>query len=250
MLKFNFKISSMSIRTKLVLLNSLTSILIVAVLLLILPKRIEKSVISGTIDKAKSITAITSSSIKPDLDFGDKEDGLLVLNNARQSKDIIYIIVENNKQSVFVSYNLEEAIRLGYSNAEQFSYSSKLGVLYIKQQIVENGKNLGTIYLGLSLGSVSKEIESVKTRIILVSIMVFLIGVVSLYFISTFLMNPLTKMIKTIEKISEGNRSLRAEIVKQREVAQLANAFNQMLDNLDEAYIKLQNANEELEKRI
>ena len=248
--KLKFKISSMTIRTKLVLLNSLISFLIVGILLLFLPGKIEKSVLSGTIDKAKSITTITSSSLKPALYFGDIDDGMLVLNNARQSKDIAYIVVENSKGSIFVSYNLEEAIRLSYLNSEQFRYSPELSILYVKQQIKEDEKFLGTIYLGLSLDTVSKEIRNVRNRILLISIIVFFIGFISLYSISTIVMNPLTQMIKTIEKIIAGNRNIRAEIVKQKEVAQLGNAFNKMLDSLDEAYLRLQKANEDLEKRI
>jgi PAS domain S-box-containing protein len=250
MSKLKSKIYSMSIRSKFVLLNSLISILIVIVLSIILPSKIERSVLNGSIEKAKSITAITSSSLKPSLYFGDKEDGRSVLNNARQSKDIVYIVVENNKGSIFVSYNLEEAIHLGYSIPGQFRYSHELRLLFVKQQIKENEKILGTIYLGFSLESVHNEIENVQTRILLISGIVFLIGFISLYSISTFLMNPLTRMIKTIEKISAGDRNLRADIVIQKEVAQLGRAFNRMLDNLNDAYLKIQIANEDLEKRI
>jgi PAS domain S-box-containing protein len=56
--------------------------------------------------------------------------------------------------------------------------------------------------------------------------------------------------VDTVENITNGNLSRRAEVISEDEVGNLAKSFNVMVDRLQSAYIDLENLNKDLEHRV
>ncbi len=250
MKKIIYKINQLTIRTKLVVLNSFAFALISVFLFLFIPPGIERYLMEVLHNKEKSIAAMISSSIGPALYFGDVEEGTYVLNSVKLIPDIVYVVVLDNDGNEYISYNLKEAIRYNYPNSILTKYLVSGDILKTKKAVVENKKVIGHIYLGMSLKSVENTISAARILITLSSAIIFIFFFLATYGISRVVMAPLVKIVGTIEKISGGDRNLRAEISSQKEVYQLAVSFNQMLDNLNSTYEDLQKSNDLLETRV
>jgi PAS domain S-box-containing protein len=244
------KIDKIPIRTELVLLNSLAFGLVTLFMFIFIPKRVENYSLEIMNERAKSIISLISAGVQPALYFNDKIEGRNVLNNAKNIPDISYIVVNNVKGEQFVSYNFKNAEGYNFLDISEKNPPFSEDVIKLDQPLIEGKREIGKIYLGLSLNMVHAELQKARIVIAVFCTVLFLIFFVGTYGISTIVMAPLTGIVDTIKKITRGERKLRAGTSFQKEVSVLANSFNQMLDNLDSAYEDLQKSNDQLETRV
>ncbi len=120
----------------------------------------------------------------------------------------------------------------------------------IMTPILHNAREIGQLYLGLSLEELKAEINRSRATIALISVMIFIVGIVAVFGISTLVTGPLSQMAKTVEQISQGDLTQRAAVSSQDEVGQLAQSFNLMVDSLESAHRELKDLNASLEERV
>ena len=245
------KLRPFQIRTKLVLP---VTVLLAAISLFIyvyFPSKLREEITFGLIDKTNVIVDMTAMSIGPALDRRDKihvEDALQII---KANKDLVYIVLIDRGGDVFSAFNFELAKEVEELFAAGENRISEDGSLYLIQApIISEDRKIGILYMGVSLEGINKEIERIQLKFALVSIVIFLEGLILVLSISMVVTVPLGKIVVTAEKISGGDLSCRAEISTEDEVGRLASSFNRMVDNLEAAQYELASVNQNLEKMV
>lgn|GEM_PF-5063226 len=222
-----------TIRTKVGILITFVIGLISLFILLYFPARQEEREISAVADKAQSIVEMTAFIISPALSFEDVETLEEALRGARINEDLIYVIVVDAKGVVVANFNTEVADESSIDLLKGDVGISQDGLVYrTVQPILHDGDDIGRLYLGLSLAEGREEINRSRRTIAIISFVVFVIGMIALFGINTIVTRPLSHMVETAERISQGDMTRRASVGTQVEVAQLAGQIEQVILNL------------------
>ncbi len=239
------------IRLKLIIIFTLLVALISAFIYMYFPRKLERQAIALLADKAQSITRLAAFNVSPALVFEDKHDLGQILESFKQDKEIVYIVVHDSRGEVFNAFNHAAAVRADYRlhltaapiSEDELIYRTKAPIIHRKRQI-------GQLFLGMSLESLWAQVTRSKHTTTLVSAVLFFVGVLAVLLISTVITNPLKKMVHTIEDISAGDLSRRASFSSHDEVGNLAAAFNLMVENLEKYSNQLKELNITLEDKV
>ncbi|MCK4591645.1 MAG: PAS domain S-box protein, partial [Candidatus Latescibacteria bacterium] len=240
-----------TIRTKLTAIFTLLIAVISVFIFIFFPARLKNQATEAVVAKAQTIAEMTAYSISPALFFEDIENIEKVFKSTRQNKDLVYIMLLNDSGETVTVFNKDKADKANFIQAKNNNYMSRDGMTYnIMTPILHNTREIGQLYLGLSLKELKAEISRSRAIIALVSVMIFIVGMVAVFGISTLVTGPLSQMAKTVEQISQGDLTQRAAVSSQDEVGQLAQSFNLMVDSLESAHRELKDLNASLEKRV
>ncbi|NOY65600.1 MAG: HAMP domain-containing protein, partial [Nitrospirae bacterium] len=97
--------------------------------------------------------------------------------------------------------------------------------------------NDGEVHVGISSMSVSEGIGALTTSITTSIIIVFAIGFLIITFFTKRITSPLQALVDATEKLGEGSFDTKLSIHSRDEVGQLTNAFNRMLENLQNTMV-------------
>ena len=109
---------------------------------------------------------------------------------------------------------------------------------------------IGVLRLGFSLEPMRLQVAAARRTIGLVSLVVFLAGIIAVYGIGVLVTRPVTEIAATARRVAAGDLSQRVEGRLVGEVGQVAAAINGMLANLQAAQSGLREANHSLEDRV
>ena len=115
---------------------------------------------------------------------------------------------------------------------------------------MSNGRRIGTFRLGLSLAQLDRDVAAARRTTALATLALLLTGLVAVFGISTLITTPIRRIAVAAERIAAGDLGSRAEAGADDEVADLAQAFNVMLDSLQRTQLELASVNEHLEERV
>ncbi|NUM79319.1 response regulator [bacterium] len=240
-----------TIRTKLSLLVTLIIGVISVFIFVFFPTRLEDQAIRSIKAKAQSIGEMVAFSLSGAIQTADTSVIYSTIQVARQNEDLVYMIVINNTGKALGIFNRGLANQYNFDHPTHHNIISGDGKLYQGMTVVyKDGKKIGRVFVGISLESIRAEIDQSRTTITTVSMLIFVIGMIAVFTISTAVTSHLGQMVATVVKVSNGDLSHRAPTYYNDEVAQLASAFNEMVDNLEVAYKQLEEINRNLEKRI
>lgn len=240
-----------SIRSKLITLIAFSISAVSVLIFLLFPPIIEDQLLKTVENKAESIATMTAYSIRAALDFSLYTDVENSFRVARQNKDIEFIVLKDVEDNVVYAFNESKAERSDYNSAKTGNRISKNQNTFLTLKKVEkDGRELGELYLGLSLTSVSEKISLIKKIIAVVCFLIIILGLIAGFAISKVVISPLQKMASTFEDISNGDLSQRAKVETRDEVGQLARSFNTMVDVLESAYKELESSNKSLYSEI
>lgn len=245
------RFSQHNIRTKLSLVFSLVVGFISLFVYFYFPQRLAENDLRSLEDKMQSIAKMTAYRVAPALFFEDSLAATEALASARQDSDIVYMVVSDGSGRVFAAYNLTEADRALYRNAQTSTIAlSGQEIMVTATPINHNQHAIGTFSIGLSLANLHAHIKATRLTILVVSLLLFIVGTIAVFGLTTFLMNPLLTMVNTVEQIAKGDMTQRASVSSRDEVGQLAEAFNGMVSSLASAQLKLREINADLERRV
>jgi PAS domain S-box-containing protein len=237
-----------SIGTKLATLITLLIALISIFMYLFFPVKLKQQAIKLIAAKAQSVAQMTAFSISSALFFEDIEAAEEALQGTRRNHDLVYVVVLNESGNVFVAFNRDKAEKANYLQTKNNHPVSQDGSLYqISTNILSNDRNIGRLYLGLSLKDLQAEVNRSRTAIALISAAIFVIGMLAAIAISSLITGPLSQIVRTVQHISKGDLSQRTAISSRDEVGHLAKAFDLMVDNLESIQREIENANQTLE---
>ncbi len=236
------------LRTKFIIYNTVLVAIIALFMLMFFPGNLKHEKFKSIKEKATSIAELTSFSVSPGLYFEDLKSIEEALGGIKHNKDLTYLLIAKNNGNIIYEFNKANAMQAEYLNDNEFSQDES--TLKIKSDIVYNGKKLGSLYLGISLESLSSYENSTIFSIAVLSVVVFIVGFIVVIFVSFITTRPINEMVRTIEGIKAKDWSQRVNVSTNDEIGKLGIAFNQLLDELEIAYGNLTKANTELQETI
>jgi two-component system cell cycle sensor histidine kinase/response regulator CckA len=223
-----------TIRTRLALMTAVLIAGISVFIYLYFPSSLEERARHALAAKGRTMSEMLCYTIGSALEIQDfvTIDG--ALDAPLQDKDLVFIVVRNDSGHVVSAAREGIADHLDYLNAQFNNNLSKDGSTYVvTAPIVRNNVMIGDLYIGLSLKEVRTAVTGSKATMLGLSILIFVIGMGCVVAISTVITAPLHSMMKTVEQISRGDLSTRAEVPSLYEVQQLAESFNMMVENVE-----------------
>ena len=235
-----------SIRTKLVAAISLQIGLIALSIFLYFPQRMEQQAFEAVAARARSISAMTALGAEAGLYFGDPAAVEEAVGIARQNPDLAYLVVQDRHGSIWASFNYYEVQRAHAPGAAPGV--SQDGRLYrLSAPVLADSAEIGRIYLGLSLEELQGRVRQTRKGIAWASLMVFLVGIGTVFVVSTVITRPLGRITEATHQIARGDLTQRVRLASRDEVGRLARSFNRMVERLGAAYHELEATNGSLE---
>jgi PAS domain S-box-containing protein len=220
-------------------------------ILMYFPAQLERQALKAIVGKAHHIAAIAAHNLGPSVHFEDARALEGELETLRHAEDIVYVVVMNDAGKICASYNRNKAQEAVYLRTNDVSRLPESGETFKTEvPVLYRARPAGRLYLGFSLRDLRREVATAKKSIALISIAVFIFGMVVMFTISKVVIKPLNKMVKTVEEIAKGDLSKRALVTSDDEVGHFAGAFNIMVNNLAAAYRELETINKSLEQRV
>ena len=97
----------------------------------------------------------------------------------------------------------------------------------------QNGDLVGIVFQVSSVQDINDLVEAVSTQTGFLNIVTLGFASVGAVFVAYVILNPLKRLLKTVELMSEGHLNQRVKISGSDEFAQLCNAFNDMNEKLE-----------------
>ncbi len=213
------------------------------------PQKFEEEWINSLREKANSVAKTAAYTISNHSNVKGKKFSENEAESLIRNEEIRYVIVEKN-DSIFYEFNYFTAVMNDYTHISGEGISKKWEIMKIHVPILSGDKKIGNIYLGYSLRLVYENIAKIHKSIGVISLLMFIVGSFLVYLIGYYFTKPLTQIVKTVNKISEGDYSQRAEVVSNDEVGYLANSFNEMVEKIAQTTAEMEIINKELEARV
>jgi two-component system, cell cycle sensor histidine kinase and response regulator CckA len=243
--------SWLSIRSKMVLAMSALVACISVGIYLYFPSRLERQEFGAISEKARSISRMTAYSLTPALLFEDFRGAEETVTSACQNSDVKYLIVIDDSGHTLVAHNPGGIVPETFGKRGEDNLVSADRTLYeTVTPVTRNGAPLGTVYLGIDLGNLNRETTQSRRAVALLSLLILGAGVLLSVIISTAMTKPLSRMVKIVEKIGEGDWSQRTRIGSGDEVGRLGIQFDRMIDNLELSRRRLEESNRTLEENV
>ncbi len=190
---------------------------------------------------------ITSKSIAPGLDFGDKAS----VNDAYSAvkANLDFIVSYDVEGNVFLAYIrqgkdekkvlafLEQEIKAWKKTKEKnYIFEGENDMCYVIPVVNNVGNEIGLLALGTSTDPIYSQLREQ----IIFSVVIFLFvvggGIAAAFGLSKIFVNPITTIVERLKDISEGEGDLtkRIDIHTEDEMADLAKAFNAFVGKLQD----------------
>jgi len=241
--------ANLSIRAKLTAVISLLFWTVSIFIFIFFPARQRDQANEGLIRQTKTLARTTAQWVGQHGSIQDDDARHQALDHADDDDLLLYVVILDTQENVVEAINRPTAEKVDYRSTDD-PLGADPGICKAYAHIISGDEIIGTVYIGLSTKEVLAQMEDIQTSIAIISLIIFLIGVVTVIAVSTVITNPLRNMVETVEQIASGDYVTRANVSSQDEVGHLAFSFNQMVGNLKNAYDELENANSTLEQRV
>ncbi len=196
------------------------------------------------------------------LEYGLIEENYAMIDKVSswllKDEDIkFFVIVEKNGRSneIFLSYPNE--LKYEYDNLKSLASQKNLdkGIAVrnrkFSTKLADGTPFIGEIFIGFNTKTIISQRENTAADFGIRTLFILLGGIGLAIYISRYMTVPLKKLSDTARTISYGKVSLRADNLKGgREIREVANSFNNMLEVLEERNFKLQHTLDELNEEI
>ncbi len=229
------RLARSTIRVQMEVIFSFLIAAIAVFLYILVSSKVKDDAIDAAMMRAQTVIDLTSSSMAFPLAMSDNRAVSQVITTTVKSPDVMYIVVEDPSGYVVNSIYLELAKRSAYADVGTgLSINPRRDLIRVMRPIRYIGKDLGEVYIGISLENVNAEISSFRRVIATMSVAVFLIGLIGVIGMSRVVSRPIDEMVRTVELVRAGDLSQRANEVTTGDISYLARSFNAMLDGVQE----------------
>jgi PAS domain S-box-containing protein len=198
--------------------------------------------------ETSTVGRLAAHSVTPALLFGDPKDAEQVLEGVRATTGVTYLEVVDLEGKRFASAG--GARGPGELPAGVVSEPVDALLRQSSTPIMHTGKRIGTVNMGASLVGLERDVTRIRNTIWAMSAVLFLLAIAVTVALGTPVIQPLAGMVRTAQRISQGERDERVPVTSRDEAGKLAQAMNLMLDNLQSARQELETLNRDLEHRV
>jgi diguanylate cyclase (GGDEF)-like protein/PAS domain S-box-containing protein len=262
------RFSRWSVRTKLVAVISGFIGFISLAIFIDMPVRLRRQAFTAVVEKAHTLTEMAAFNAGAALYFEDRTGVEESLAAVRENADLVYTVVLDKDDREVAAFNRELAERYEFQEIAmtprvlggippgasrprtEGGFSPDDRIYQVRSPVTYNGRGVGRIYVGLSLDRLNAEIGRSRATIALVSLLIFVIGIIVVFGLSTVITEPLSRIVSAAQLIAAGELGSRAPVRFDDEVGRLARSFNEMVDKLGTAQRELADLNRDLEIRV
>ncbi len=222
------------LRTKLALVVTSLLAVICIVISVYVPSRAREARLVALEGETLAVAKLTAFSVGPALLFEDESSARELLDGARESTGVAFLVVERP--------NGTELARSGPVEAA--------GHIVLEVPVEHVGERIGGVRVGSSLAPLAAEISRMRLTIWSLALGLFLVASAVIVILGAYLTRPLREMVATAHEITAGRWDRRAPVSSRDEAGELAIAMNLMLDRLAGSRRDLESLNENLEQRV
>jgi signal transduction histidine kinase len=207
---------------------------------------------NNMIDSILTEAQITANNCQAALSFDSVQDAEVTLKALKANSSIVFGCVYKKDGEMFVSYAKTEAdkVRLA-TEVKEKGYSFSGGLLTVFEPILLGNETIGTICLRCDLSPMYAALKRNAGN----TVAVLLLAILAAYFISSRLQRiisgPILALAQVAQNVSDKrDYSTRATKQSNDEVGLLIDAFNEMLEQIQQRDSELVKAKRELEVRV
>jgi signal transduction histidine kinase len=205
----------------------------------------------ATTEKLSTIGKIIASNSTAALAFDDHEGAKEILAALKAEPNVEAACIYDNNGKIFSQYPSNLGANAFPVKPESEGYRFVHFYLEGYQPIVENTKQLGTLYLKSGLGAIYEGFGLYGIIIVLAIAIPFLLAYLLSGILQKNISQPILSLAETAKIVSDkGDYSLRAVKISKDELGSLTDAFNQMLTQIEEQNLALSEFNQNLEQEV
>lgn len=198
-----------------------------------------------------TLGTVIASNSSASLAFDSKKDATEILSALKAEKHIVAACLYDNAGNIFAKFPADTASAIFPSVEVKNGYRFESGYLIGFQPVVEEDKELGTLYLKSDLEAMYAQLR----YFMLIGIFLIVGSLVIAFLLSKILQksiaDPIIALEKTAKIISyQRNYSVRATQYGKDEIGALTEAFNQMLNQIEAQNSAIITFNQQLEEKI
>jgi len=182
--------------------------------------------------RSKENNEITLAVIKVDANYTGIKSICDMINFSNDSA--LYVVTDTNdivyQKNLLPEKNLLEKMDININNGDGIAIIDNEKYFFNVTTLEES--NLKVIAVNSYLALTQAARQNLNSTIVLVSICIFISLILLLLFITEFF-KPLNKIIEGMKKVETGDMSVQVDIKNQDEIGYIANAFNEMVQNLN-----------------
>ena len=233
------RLRDVSIRTRLAFSFTFLIVVISAYLFLYFPGELADREQSAVRSKGETVAELVAGNVSTALFFGDTLVAGEIVGVALHNEDVVFVQVVDTSGSLFVARSKQRA-----------DDSTRNPPLIVMRYVEREGRQIGIVWLGVSLDRAKGRIAHIRELAAAHSVLLFIVGAMLVFGVSTAITRPLGHMVKTAQRIASGDHTRRVRIDRGDEVGHLGSAVNAMLDALNRAEQDLIELSTHLEERV
>ncbi len=207
----------LSLKTKLLIVTTLLLAVISLFVYYYFPLKFENENLNSLQERANSIAKIAAYGISSGLYFEGVKSSNEDIETLIQNEEIVYVMIFKD-DLLFYEYNTFVAVLNNYKDVDGERISKKWNVMKTYAPIMSADEKIGDIYIGISLAPVYNKIGELRENIGIISLILFVISTVIVFFIGKVFTKPLSNIVKVTNKIIEGDFTQRVEVISRDEV--------------------------------
>lgn len=243
---------TLSIRIKIILVPVLLVALVSVFINTYYLSEQEKAAIGAIRSKVGSMGNLFAMGLGIGMSNADNVAVSEAVNRIKQDSSIVYISVKDIREKDIITYS-PAGLKLSAGTLSHNEVFERGKVLFYKSAITYQGSPLGTLVLGYSLETLDDTMAALKSAAIYTDLGLLLVASVISIMIGNRVTNNVRKLDAAVRAISDGDENVHVQVESNDEIGKLADAFNRMIDHLNNSRntllahtLQLEKQNEEL----
>lgn len=248
-----FSFFSKSFLAEVILLITFLIVIVLTIQTFIYVQLESRNLENTLIKNKKDFTELLSTSLGTAQEIGGFAFQSQLIKESGETEDTVYVRFVKPSGEIYLSNIVEEKGNIINDSAIHTNETFIKDDIYKDEKIkvvISPGTGGYTAWLGFSLKSIQRIINSTILSRVILSIGICLTSIAFSYFLATNTTMPIKQLRDVVEKVGKGNLNVRAKIKSKNEIGQLASAFNQMTSDLKKSREKLEKYSRTLEKRV
>jgi signal transduction histidine kinase/ActR/RegA family two-component response regulator/HAMP domain-containing protein len=194
---------------------------------------------------------VVATNVSGTLAFDDVELGRAALGALRSEENVLAAALYKTGGGMFVDYRRDGAKHPLPLHPGADGATFQGGELIVVRPVTQNERRLGTIFVRVGLGGITKRLIVFSGIVLLILFVSLLMAAALTSWLQRPITGPILQLAETAKKVSEQKDfSVRAPQRVGGEIGTLTSAFNEMLDGIEERRSALLAANEKLRAEV
>jgi signal transduction histidine kinase len=204
-----------------------------------------------TAAKLSTIGKIIAANSTAALAFDDTENAKEILGALKSEPHIVAACLYDKKGNLFTQYTSGTGINVFPVKPAAEGYRFVHSHLEGFEPITQNNRQLGTLYLKSDTGAMYEWLRLYTFIVVLVLVISFLLAYLLVKILKKSISTPILALSETAKIISNRqDYSVRAVKMGKDELGSLTDAFNQMLEQIQQQDLSLREFNQNLEQKV